>query len=193
MDILTLPRRAACAAALVLLAPAAVLAQGASAPAAAPAASASALPRADRDFIIQAAGDGLAEVELGKLAQQKGASDAVKSFGSKMFDDHSKANEELRRIASAKGVTLPAAPGKKHQKDIEKLGKATGADFDRDYARHMVADHKKAVALFEKQAKGGGDAELKAFAAKTLPTLQQHLEHAAQLEKTVKNGKKAGA
>jgi putative membrane protein len=202
------PHRA-CAAALLLWSASALMAQGAAggntaaatgstgtAPATsstgAPA-SASALSRADRDFILQAADDGMAEVELGKLAQQKGDSDAVKTFGSQMFDDHSKANEELRRIAQSKGITLPAGPSSKHQKDMAKLGRASGAAFDRDYARHMVTDHKKAVALFEKQARSGSDADVKAFAAKTLPTLQQHREHAERLASTVKNGKKSGA
>jgi putative membrane protein len=170
-----------------------VLAQkSASAPAAATAGSAPAaakVSRGDRSFFVTAAEDGMAEVELGKLAQQKGGSEQVKGFGTQMVTDHTKAGDELKALASSKGVTLPSTPGK-HQKDIDKLAKKSGADFDRDYARHMVDAHKKAVSLFQKTAKSGGDADVKTFAGKTLPTLQQHLEHANALNAAVKSAKK---
>jgi putative membrane protein len=169
---------------------------GASAPAGAstPTATASAsskVSRHDHDFLVTAAEDGMAEVELGKLAQQKGSSEQVKNFGGQMVTDHGKAGDELKTLAGTKGVTLPTSPGK-HQKDIDKLAKKSGADFDRDYARHMVDAHKKAVSLFQKTAKSGNDADVKAFAGKTLPTLQQHLEHANTLNSAVKSAKKAG-
>ncbi len=179
----------------MLAASAASFAQAASAPAptakAPAAAPATKLSRADHTFFVTAAEDGMAEVELGKLAQQKGASEQVKGFGTQMVTDHTKAGDELKALAASKGVTLPATPGK-HQKDIDKLGKKSGADFDRDYARHMVDAHKKAVSLFQKASKSGGDADVKAFAGKTLPTLQQHLEHANTLNSAVKGAKKAG-
>ena len=145
--------------------------------------------RADHRFLVTAAEDGMAEVELGKLAQQKGSSEQVKSFGTQMVTDHTKAGDELKALASSKGVTLPSTPGK-HQKDIDKLAKKSGADFDRDYARHMVDAHKQAVSLFQKAAKSGDDADVKALAGKTLPTLQQHLEHANTLNTAVKSAKK---
>lgn len=166
--------------------------KSASAPAAASAGSAPAaakVSRGDRNFFITAAEDGIAEVELGKLAQQKGGSEQVKGFGTQMVTDHSKAGDELKALAASKGVTLPSTPGK-HQKDIDKLAKKSGAEFDRDYARHMVDAHKKAVSLFEKTAKAGDDADVKALAGKTLPTLQQHLEHANTLNTAVKSAKK---
>ena len=165
--------------------------KSASAPATATAGSAPAakVSRADRNFFITAAEDGMAEVELGKLAQQKGGSEQVKGFGTQMVTDHTKAGDELKALAGSKGVTLPSTPGK-HQKDIDKLAKKSGAEFDRDYARHMVDAHKKAVSLFEKTAKGGDDADVKGFAGKTLPTLQQHLEQANTLNTAVKSAKK---
>jgi putative membrane protein len=179
----------------LLVASAASFAQAASAPAADAKATAAApatkLSRGDHNFFTTAAEDGMAEVELGKLAQQKGSSEQVKSFGATMVTDHTKAGDELKALAGSKGVTLPSTPGK-HQKDIDKLGKKSGADFDRDYAKHMVDAHKKAVSLFQKTAKSSGDADVKAFAAKTLPTLQQHLEHANTLNAAVKGAKKAG-
>jgi putative membrane protein len=166
-------------------------AAGARAPTATAAAAAAKVSRADRNFFTTAAEDGMAEVELGKLAQQKGSSEQVKSFGGQMVTDHGKANDELKALAATKGVTLPTTPGK-HQKDIDKLAKKSGADFDRDYARHMVDAHRKAVSLFEKTAKSGDDGDVKAFAGKTLPTLQQHMEHAKTLDAGVKSARKAG-
>jgi putative membrane protein len=163
---------------------------GAKPPAAATAAS-SKVSRGDRNFFMTAAEDGMTEVELGKLAQQKGSSEQVKSFGGQMVTDHGKAGDELKALAATKGVTLPSTPGK-HQKDIDKMAKKSGADFDRDYARHMVDAHKKAVSLFDKTSKSGDDADVKAFAAKTLPTLQQHMEHARSMDAAVKGGKKSG-
>ena len=140
----------------------------------------------DRRFVTTAAEDGLAEVELGKIAQQNGASAAVKQFGQRMVDDHSKAGKELEAIASKLGVTPPKEPGSKHQGDIKKFSKLTGEKFDREYAEHMVKDHEKAVSLFEKQAKSGDADELKQFASKTLPTLQEHLKMARSLNTSKK-------
>jgi putative membrane protein len=135
----------------------------------------------DRSFVVSAAEDGLAEVELGKIAQQNGASAAVKQFGQRMVEDHSKANKELESIATSLGMTAPKEPGSKQRADIKKLSNLKGEKFDREYAQHMVKDHEKAVALFEKEAKTGGAPELKAFASKTLPALQEHLKMAREL------------
>lgn len=136
----------------------------------------------DRHFITQASEDGHAEVALGKLAQQNGANKAVKDFGQRMVADHGKANQELAGIATKLGVTPPKQPGSKHKADMKKFSSLKGADFDREYAEHMVMDHEKAVALFEKEARNGDAAELKAFASKTLPVLQEHLKMAQALQ-----------
>ena len=135
----------------------------------------------DRDFLTEAAMGGLMEVELGHVAAQKGTSDAVKQFGQRMVDDHSKANAELQTLASSKGITLPTALDEKHQKDVTKLSSMSGAEFDRAYSKMMLSDHTKDVAAFEKQSTKGGDPDLKAFASKTLPTLQEHLQLAKAL------------
>src|SRR5215470_7322364 len=124
---------------------------------------------------------GLQEVELGHVAAQKGTSDAVKQFGQRMVDDHSKANSELMTLASSKGVTLPTALDEKHQKEVTKLTAMSGAEFDRTYSKMMLSDHTKDVAEFEKQSTKAADPDLKAFAAKTLPTLQEHLQLAKAL------------
>src|SRR5215213_9032732 len=135
----------------------------------------------DRDFLMDAAMGGMMEVELGRIAAQQGTSDAVKQFGQRMVDDHSKANEELMSLASTKGMTLPTALDEKHQKEVTKLSSMSGAEFDRAYGKMMLSDHNKDVSEFEKQSNKGTDPDLKAFAAKTLPTLQEHLQMARAL------------
>jgi putative membrane protein len=131
---------------------------------------------ADHKFAMEAAMGGLMEVELGRLAAQKGASDEVRQFGQRMVDDHSKANEELMRVASSKGLTAPPALDAKHQAEMQKLSALSGEKFDKEYVKMMVKDHKKDVGEFQKEANGGMDADIKAFAASTLPTLREHLQ-----------------
>jgi putative membrane protein len=142
----------------------------------------------DRNFLQDAAMGGLMEVELGRVAAQKGTSDAVKQFGQRMVDDHSKANSDLMSVASSKGITLPTTLDEKHQKELTKMSAMSGAEFDRAYSKLMLSDHTKDVSEFEKQSTKGTDADLKAFASKTLPTLQEHL----QLAKTL-SGNEGGA
>lgn len=136
------------------------------------------LGAADRKFIDNAAIGGMAEVAAGKMAQEKGRSDAVKTFAGQMVQDHGKANDELVQLASTKGVTPPAALDKRHQMMADHLSKLSGAAFDREYMKGMVADHKATVALFQKEASSGSSEEVKAWAAKMLPTLQGHLKMA---------------
>lgn len=149
--------------------------------------AAGALSAPDRKFMQDAAIGGLEEVELGKLAQQKAASDDVKQFGQRMSDDHAKANDKLQSIASAKGVTLPTRLDKKAQADVDKL--STSKHFDRDYMAMMVKDHEKDVGDFRKQSKSAKDPDLKEFASSTLPTLQEHLKLAEDTNKAVKTAK----
>ncbi len=127
------------------------------------------------DFMHEAAQGGMAEVEMGKLAAQKAQNAEVKKFGQMMVTDHTKANEELKGIASKKSVPLPVDVGA-HKASMDKLNGLSGAEFDRAYVELMVADHEKTIALFQTQADRGTDAEVKAFAAKTLPTLKKHAE-----------------
>jgi putative membrane protein len=129
----------------------------------------------DQTFIEKAAVGGLAEVQLGKLAVEHAASPDVKQFGQRMVQDHSKANQELMALAKTKAISVPTALDHKHQEEVDRLAKLQGAAFDRAYLQHMVKDHEDDVQLFSTQAKQGQDPELKAFAAKTLPTLEEHL------------------
>lgn len=152
-------------------------------------AGSSSLSASDRKFVEHAAIGGMTEVELGKLAQQKAASDQVKQFGSRMVEDHGKANDELKQVASTKGVALPGSLDKSHQQDVDRLGKMSGANFDKAYMKHMVSDHKKDVSDFQKASKSAKDADVKAFASKTLPTLQEHLKLAQTTESAAKKEK----
>ena len=141
------------------------------------------LSKEDSLFVMKAAAGGMLEVQSGTTAQQNGVNDRVKNFGTMLVNDHTKANTELMAIASGRGITPPAdlpADMKKHLADMTKM---KGKSFDSHFITMMNTDHKKDIALFEKQANSGADAELKAFAAKTLPVLKMHLDTAQALSK----------
>jgi len=137
----------------------------------------------DKKFVKDAALGGMAEVELGKLAQQKGSSDAVKQFGQKMVDDHSKANEQLKQIASQESIKIPDSLDSKHKSRIDKMAKLSGPEFDKAYVKDQVKDHESDVREFQSEAQTGSNANVKEFATKTLPTLQEHLSIVKNLSK----------
>lgn len=129
----------------------------------------------DRQFYIKAAVGGLAEVESGKLAEQKASSEAVKSFASRMVQDHTAANEKLMGIAASKNIKLPTEPDAKHKVALKNLQTKSGAAFDAAYIKAQVADHKATIALMEREIASGRDPEAKAFASETLPVVKEHL------------------
>ena len=137
--------------------------------------------KASQTFITKAIQGNLAEVSMGQLAQQQGESADVKSFGQQLVTDHSAANQRATSLASQLGVTPPSEPSKKQKSDAAKMEKMSGAAFDRAFAQHMVADHKKDIRDFEKQAKKNDAAGQ--YAQQTLPTLRKHLETAQSLGK----------
>ncbi len=143
---------------------------------------------ADQSFVREAADGNVTEVELGKLAQEKGSSDAVKDFGKRMVTDHSKANDELKNVAAQEQIGLPSGTPRQCKKAKDQLSKLTGAEFDRAYAQMMVKDHKEDVRLFEREARMGKTAAVKDWAKNTLPTLQEHLKLAEQMEAKTKGG-----
>jgi putative membrane protein len=152
---------------------------------------------AEATFVKNAAQGGMAEVELGKLATEKASSDDVKQFGQRMVDDHSKANDQLKQIASQKSIDVPSDLNAKDKATKDRLSKLSGPAFDRAYMKHMVADHTKDVAEFKKQANTGSDSDIKGFASSTLPTLEDHLKMAKDINAKVgtqsKTGKKAAS
>ncbi|MEH1855081.1 MAG: DUF4142 domain-containing protein [Nostoc sp.] len=134
------------------------------------------LSSSDRKFVTDAAQDGLAEVQLGQLALQRGTSDAVKQFGQRMVQDHTQVNNQLKQLATQKSVTLPTTIGRTNQQALRRLSALSGAKFDRLYINEMLQGHEKDVSAFQKEAQKGQDPDVKAFAAQALPTLQEHLQ-----------------
>jgi putative membrane protein len=148
--------------------------------------AAGSLAAADKAFVMEAARGGLAEVELGRLAADKAGNADVKQFGQRMVDDHSKANDELKGLASQKNITLPTETDAKHKATQARLSKLSGDAFDKAYMADMVADHNKDVAAFTRASKTSKDADLKAWAGKTLPTLQEHQKMAKDVAAKVR-------
>jgi putative membrane protein len=130
----------------------------------------------DETFVTKAAQGGMAEVELGKLAVEKAASDEVKKFGQRMVDDHSKAVEELKTLAQNKHITLPTAIDPRETALHDRLAKLSGPAFDRAYIQAMLADHRKVLNEFRMEAKMGKDGDVKGWAAKTLPMIEEHVK-----------------
>jgi putative membrane protein len=139
----------------------------------------------DAPFIGTAAMDGLAEIEHGRLAMQRASSANVRQFAQRMVDDHRKAGDELKRLASQKDVTLATELDDQHRATHDNLVKLQGAAFDEAYMDHMVKAHLQAVALFQQEGKTGADPEVKAWALKTLPMLQAHAKLATSINATV--------
>ena len=149
------------------------------------------IARGDRKFIEDAANSGMFEVQVAQLAASKATDPNVKSFAGMLVDQHTAANNELVKIANAKGVELPAAPKHSLRRDIDKLGKKNGDEFDRDFVREVgIKAHEKDIKKFQKAGKDVKDADLKAFIDKTLPVLRDHL---AAAEKLPQSGKNAAA
>jgi putative membrane protein len=147
----------------------------------------------DKMFMDKAAQGGMAEVQLGQLATEKAQSDDVKKFGQRMVDDHSKANDQLKSLASQKSVTLPTDLNAKDQALKDRLSKLSGAQFDHAYIQAMVRDHKEDIAEFQKEANRGKDSDVKNWASQTVPTLQDHLKMAEQDSKLASASNSKGA
>jgi putative membrane protein len=142
--------------------------------------------RADAKFAVEAASGGMAEVELGKLAQSKAKDQKVKDFGAMMVKDHSKANDKMMAIAKSKGITLPITLSKDEQKLMDDLNSRSGSNFDKAYVQAMIDDHKEDVKAFEIAIPKLKDADLKTFATETLPVLKMHLESIQKVRDAMK-------
>jgi putative membrane protein len=137
----------------------------------------------DRAFLDKAAQGGELEVKAGKLAAQRGASPAVKSFGQQMVTDHTAANDMLRSLAASKQLPLPPDLTPEQTKLLGKLEGLSGTEFDEAYASMMVSDHKQDISEFQHEASSGQDPDIKSYASQTLPTLRHHLMLANNLVK----------
>ncbi len=142
----------------------------------------------DFQFVKAAARGGMMEVELGKIAQQKGGIPAVQDFGKRMVTDHGQANAELKQLAENKGAILPGMLSRKERRQVQHLEGLSPVKFDRAYAKDMVRDHNHDIKAFERAAKRVKDPDLRAFAAKTIPILREHLRLAQEMEASVNSG-----
>jgi len=148
--------------------------------------------KADQKFLMEGMQGDMAEVQLGKLAQQKGQSEDVKQFGQMLEQDHSQHLQQAQQEAQQLGVTAPQQLDAKHKATYERMSKLTGAQFDKQFTKHEVADHKKDIAEYQKEAKSKGP--LAQFAQATVPVLQKHLQTAQAAEgKGAMTGAKSGA
>jgi putative membrane protein len=135
------------------------------------------------DAFMQKAIEGnLAEIQVGQLAQQKGATEGVRNFGAVLVRDHSKANSQAMSAASSLGMTAPSAPSAKEQAEYQRLSSLSGGAFDKAFAKEMVKDHKKDIALYRKEAKASGG-PASSYAQQILPDLHKHLQLAESLER----------
>lgn len=133
----------------------------------------------DRDFLRQAAQNGMAELEASKLAQQKATNPEVKSFAAKMVEEHTRTNQELMQLAQSKGVELPDKPSLLQRAKLRMLAGAEGEKFDQRYAENYgVEAHEDTIELFQEASEEAQDPEVKQFAQKTLSSLQEHLNMA---------------
>jgi putative membrane protein len=140
-------------------------------------------------FFREAFLTGMTAVELGKVAVAKASNDAVKQFAQKMMDAHLKLNEDLKQLARRQNIGVPESLDPKHQSRVDKISKLSGADFDRAYIKDQLKDHQLDVREFQLEAKSGSDPDVKSFASKTIPLLEEHLSTLKDLDK----GKKTTA
>lgn len=137
------------------------------------------LSAADKSFLKEAMQGDMAEVQMGHMAEQKGADQGVRQFGQTLATDHGQHLEKAKSLAQSVGATVPQSVNDQQKSEFDRLNKLSGKQFDQQFVHHMVQDHKKDIAKYEKQAKGSG--QLADFAQQTLPTLKKHLEIAQSL------------
>ena len=135
----------------------------------------------DSNFVMQAAQTGMLEVQLGRLAVQRGSSPGVKRYGQEMVEEHTQKNQELMQLAMQKGQEVPRAMSSQNKALIDRISGLSGTSFDAAYKQAMIDSHNQAIALFQAQSQQGQDPELKAWAAQTLPNLQAHLQMVNQM------------
>ncbi len=145
------------------------------------AAQAGPLAAADRNFLVRAAGSGLAEVEAARLAADKAQDAGVKRYAAMLVEQHSAANQELMGLAQSKGLSLPTSAPAGKRRELNRLNREKGEDFDALFVQNGVREHKQDVRLFREASRNAKDPEVKAWAAKMLPTLEQHLREAQAL------------
>jgi putative membrane protein len=138
---------------------------------------------ADTNFILSAAQGGMTEVKLGELASTNGMRDDVKEFGQMMVKDHTAINDDLKALATQKGVMLPDSLDAKHQAMVDKMAALTGSEFDNAYINGMIKAHQKDAKAFKAEVAATQDADIKSFLDKSIPVVEAHLQHVATMKK----------
>jgi putative membrane protein len=139
----------------------------------------------DTRFAREAAQGGMAEIQLGKLATARASNQMVKAFGERMVVQHGAAGDQLKAAAQKENITLPASVNSRDQQIYDRLAKLSGSAFDRVYAKDMVDDHEKDLQAFQNEATSGSDENVKAFAAQSIPMIQEHLNQAREMLQAV--------
>jgi putative membrane protein len=144
--------------------------------------SGQALRQADQDFLKEASTVNQKEIEFGRLGQRQASNDRVRQFAQKLIDDHTRAQDELTTLARSKNVQIASQLPQEHRQMVDKMNQMQGAEFDREFIKHMIQGHEQAIQKFDQHARTGEDAQLKAFAQRTLPILRNHLQTARDLQ-----------
>ncbi len=142
------------------------------------------LKSVDRTFLKLAADANMTEAHVGQMAEEQASESSVKDFGKKLTQDHTDAYRELAALAEKEGDAIPKGIDVGKNRSIEQLVRLKGTRFDREFVQHEIQDHEKAIAAFKREAADGHDADLKAYASKMLPVLEDHLHTAEKLAKT---------
>ena len=143
------------------------------------------LSSADKAFLKSAADANMMEAHVGKMAEEQASDNGVKSFGQTLVQDHTKSYDELTAVANKTGETIPKGIDVRRNRAVQELAREKGPAFDRQFVRHEVQDHQKTIAEFKREAEKGQNADVKAYAQKTIPTLEEHLQKAQELEKSL--------
>lgn len=137
-------------------------------------------------FLVKAADGGMTEVQLGQMAQEKGADPRIKSYGGMMIHDHSAGNDEVKAMAVRRNVVLPDSVSNDNRKIIDELSRKTGKAFDKAYADAMIKDHEDDIDMFKKAGDKVNDTDVKNFINNTLPKLKNHLDSVKAIRKSLK-------
>ena len=142
-------------------------------------------PNFDSEFLTKAASGGMLEVQLGQQVAKKATTPDAKSFAQQMITDHTKANEELKGLAAKKNIVLPTTLGQDQQKVYDEVLAEKGPELDKKYVQAMIADHQEDIKEFQEAVGSTRDSELRAFAQRTLPVLQMHLDMVQKMQPVV--------
>lgn len=143
------------------------------------------MPKDAKSFLQDAIEGNSAEIALAQVAERKAQSADVRQMAQMIRKDHEQANQSLRSLAQAHGVSMNQTVDSKHQKKLDRMQKLSGTEFDKEYSKEMLKDHHKDVQKYEHASKNLTETDVQQYAQATLPKLRQHLQHAQHCAQTV--------